>query len=81
LPAESNTLNEIKIDISEEELILKRRMLGCHYSQDVEQYYLQGEAIRKAIITKLEKELYNHGELPKKRIMHLVKNFNEFLLS
>ncbi|MFK9089941.1 PIG-L deacetylase family protein [Bacillus salipaludis] len=82
LPTYSNEMNEIKIDISEEERILKRKMLACHHSQGVEKFFLQGEAIREADISNfgnLEIELYNHGELPKKRILSIVKEFNKSL--
>ena len=60
LPAQSNRLEEIRIDITEKERILKRKMLAFHQSQDVEKYFMQGEAIRQADIFKTEVELYEH---------------------
>ncbi|MCR2822019.1 PIG-L deacetylase family protein [Lederbergia panacisoli] len=55
----SNLINskEIKIEITDDERSLKRRMLASHDSQDVEQFYMQGEAIRKADTYSLEYEI------------------------
>ena len=68
-------LDEIIIDISEEERILKRKMLAFHQSQDVEKYYIQGEAIRQADILKPEIELYEHCQLPKRCLFPIIKDF------
>jgi LmbE family N-acetylglucosaminyl deacetylase len=76
----STELKEIKIDISEEERILKRRMLASHSSQDVEQFFLQGEAIRQADISKLDMELYEHNLPPKSRLSHLINEFNKSMV-
>lgn len=75
LPAQSNRLEEMKIDISEEERILKRKMLACHKSQDVEKYFMQGEAIRRANIAKFEIEYLKLN----KRLFPIVKEFNKSL--
>lgn len=80
LPAQSTELKEVKIDISEEERILKRNMLACHSSQDVEQFFLQGEAIRQAKISKLEIELYEHCQLPRRTLHPIIKNFYKILM-
>jgi LmbE family N-acetylglucosaminyl deacetylase len=77
LPSQSTGLKEIKIDISENERILKRKMLTCHYSQDIEQFFLQGEAIRQANTSQLEAELFEHCQLPKKRLLSIVKSFTK----
>ncbi|RST72567.1 PIG-L family deacetylase [Siminovitchia acidinfaciens] len=79
LPSQSPKQKEIKIDISKEEQSLKRQMLAFHQSQDVEQFFLQGEAIRQANTSKLEKELYDHCQLPKSRLLPILKEFNKFL--
>jgi LmbE family N-acetylglucosaminyl deacetylase len=76
LPTQSTEIKEIIIDISEEERILKRKMLACHHSQDVEQYYLQGEAVRQINISDLEMELYKYGQLPKGKIQPIIRKFN-----
>ena len=75
LPTQSDRFDEIIIDISEEERILKRQMLAFHKSQGVEKYFLQGEAIRQANIFKSEMELYEHCQLSKRRLLPIVKEF------
>lgn len=72
LPTPSNGVEEIKIDISEKERMLKRKMLAIHQSQDVEKHFTQGEAIRQADIFKSEIELYKHCQLPKRRVVPIV---------
>ncbi|RST72565.1 PIG-L family deacetylase [Siminovitchia acidinfaciens] len=74
LPSYSSKQKEIKVDISEEERNLKRKMLAFHHSQDVEKIYLQGEAIRQANTFELEKELYEHCQLPKRKLRPIVKD-------
>ncbi|MBS4205801.1 PIG-L deacetylase family protein [Lederbergia citrea] len=75
LPSLSTKFKEIKIDISEEERIIKRKMLASHHSQDVEQFFLQGEAIRQADMSELETEINEHYQLPKSRTLPIVKEF------
>lgn len=75
LPTQSNENKIITIDITEEERILKRRMLSFHVSQNVERFYSQGEAIRKANLTELDMELYEHCQIPKVRLIPIVKKF------
>lgn len=77
LPTQSTVLKEIKIEISEEERILKRKMLACHQSQDVEQFFLQGEAIRQANTSQSEIELFEHCQLPKNKLQPILKDFNK----
>jgi LmbE family N-acetylglucosaminyl deacetylase len=80
LPTKSTELKGIQIDISKEERLLKRKMLASHNSQDVEQFFLQGEAIRQADISNLEMELYENGELPKEKLFPLVKELNNYMI-
>ncbi len=79
LSAESTT-KELKIKISAEERILKRKMLASHHSQDVEQFYLQGEAIRIADIAQLEIDLYEHSQFSKTRLLPIVNDVNKTLM-
>lgn len=65
------------VNISEEERILKRRMLSCHKSQDVEQYYMQGEAIRKANTSNCVQELYDHGRLAEPQLKTVLQEFSQ----
>lgn len=69
------SMEQSKVEITEQERVLKRKMLALHKSQDVEQYYMQGEAIRKADSTKLEEELYEYCELSKRRLTPLVAKY------
>ncbi|MFJ7728153.1 PIG-L deacetylase family protein [Neobacillus sp. NPDC097160] len=81
LPTQSKEdLKEFQIKISEEERNLKRKMLAAHYSQDVEQFFLQGEAIRQAKFSQLELELYEHCKLPIRRLSPLVKELNNSII-
>lgn len=75
LPPKSCDLKEIRIDISEEERILKRKMLAFHESQDVEKYFCQGEAIRQANFSELEIDLNKYCLFPKRRLLPKVKSF------
>ncbi|MEH7511703.1 PIG-L family deacetylase [Gottfriedia acidiceleris] len=68
---------EIKIDISGDERNLKRKMLAMHKSQDVEQFYLQGEAIRQANLSLVEDELIEKSILSKKRKLHVLKKYKK----
>ncbi|MGE8204577.1 PIG-L deacetylase family protein [Heyndrickxia sp. NPDC080065] len=79
LPTQSAVGKEIKINISVEERRVKRKMLACHQSQDVEQFFLQGEAIRKADISHLEMELFEHCQFPKRELIRIVDDFNKSL--
>ena len=81
LPSQSSELKEIKIEISKEERVLKRKMLASHHSQDVEQFYLQGEAIRKADTSNLDLELYKYCQFPIRKLQPMVKEFNESMLN
>lgn len=72
---------EFKTNITEEERSLKRRALSFHESQNVEQYFLQGEAIRKANLLNLDIELYEHCQLPKTRLIPIVNKYNHFLVN
>ncbi|MES9685219.1 PIG-L family deacetylase [Gottfriedia acidiceleris] len=68
---------EIKIDISGEERNLKRKMLAEHKSQDVEQFYLQGEAIRQANLSLVEEELIEKSILSENRKLHVLKKYKK----
>ncbi|MBY0124250.1 PIG-L deacetylase family protein [Bacillus sp. S/N-304-OC-R1] len=71
----TNKLNEVIIDISEEERDLKKKMLAFHQSQGVEKYFLQGEAIRQADISKSELELYEHCQLSRRCLAPIINKF------
>ncbi|RFU64735.1 PIG-L deacetylase family protein [Peribacillus glennii] len=75
LPNPFTTIDETIIDISEEERNLKKIMLSCHISQDIEQFYTQGEAIRRANLSNLAIELYTYCKLPKFKLKSIVKRF------
>ena len=75
--APSNKSEEIIVDITEEERILKRKMLAYHQSQGVEKYFLQGEAIRKVVTNQSELELYEYCQLSKRCLTPIVKEFNK----
>ncbi|MEH7388129.1 PIG-L family deacetylase [Bacillus sp. JJ1521] len=79
LPTHPTRLKEITIEISEEERSLKRKMLASHQSQDVEQFFLQGEAIRPANTSQIELELYKHCQIPMRTLHPLVNDFNKSL--
>lgn len=64
------------IDISEKECLLKKKMLSLHFSQKVEPYYQQGEAIRRPSLNQPEKELYKYCQIPNNRLIPLVKKVN-----
>ncbi|WP_251549845.1 PIG-L deacetylase family protein [Neobacillus muris] len=75
LSTDNTSSEEISIDISEEERSLKRKMLKCHQSQDVEQYYMMGEAIRQADTSQMDNELKEYCQISKKRLQPFIKNF------
>lgn len=75
----TNTSQGTAIKISEEEREIKRRMLSCHSSQNVEQYFTQGEAIRLADLSHLELELFEYCQLPKSKLTSIVNNMNKSL--
>jgi LmbE family N-acetylglucosaminyl deacetylase len=81
LSNQSLAFEEMIIDISEEERILKRKMLSCHQSQDVEKYYSQGEAIRQANLSNLDLELLEHCQLSKSKLTYIVKKLNISLIN
>lgn len=81
LSSEFNKNNEIEINISEEERELKRKMLASHISQDMEQYYLHGEAIRLANISHVEKELLEFSGFSKNRTNLILKCLNKVVKS
>ena len=80
LPSQSTSFQETIIDISADERILKRKMLAMHHSQDVEKFFLQGEAIRQANITQIENDLYEHCQLSKRKLIPLVTDFNKAMM-
>lgn len=59
------------ITLTSEERDLKRKMLACHRSQDVEQYYMQGEAIRKAHLENMDEEMYEFTQISSEGIVNL----------
>ncbi|WP_160722239.1 PIG-L deacetylase family protein [Bacillus sp. USDA818B3_A] len=70
---------ETKIVISKEERRIKKEMLACHTSQNVEKHFLQGEAIRKADTSNFEWELYEHCQFPNSKIKTIVKDYKKKL--
>lgn len=79
LPSESKRLEENGIIISETERLLKKRMLALHQSQDVEQFFHQGEAIRPAKMIKVENELFLHSQFSKEKLTSMVESFNKWV--
>ncbi|MCU9612319.1 PIG-L family deacetylase [Caldibacillus lycopersici] len=75
----NNEKEEIIIDISDDERKLKKRMLACHKSQAVEQYFMEGEAIRKANIYNIDQELTKHCLIPNKRVTKLITKYKTSL--
>lgn len=75
LPSETNLTEEKFIDISEEELVLKKKMLAFHKSQDVEKYFGHGESFRLGNFSKLEMELNQFCKLSKRRLIPVIKKF------
>ncbi|MFC4620089.1 PIG-L family deacetylase [Camelliibacillus cellulosilyticus] len=61
----STSENPKEIKLTDAEQLLKRQMLACHQSQNVEQCYTQGEAIRKSDLAEAEKEILQYGLLTK----------------
>ncbi|MBW8348417.1 PIG-L family deacetylase [Bacillus sp. IITD106] len=79
LPTKFNKSKTVTIQITDKERELKRQMLACHESQDVEQFYLQGEAIRKAKTTQVEKEIFEYCQIPKTKLQPIIKEISEVL--
>jgi LmbE family N-acetylglucosaminyl deacetylase len=79
LPTKHTKRKEEKIVITEEERVLKRKMLDCHRSQDVERYYTQGEAIRKADNSKAEIEIYEQYK-SRNKLISILKKYNKYLV-
>ncbi|MDR7239972.1 PIG-L deacetylase family protein [Neobacillus drentensis] len=77
LPSQKHVLKESIIKISEEERTLKKKMLAFHESQDVEKYFGHGEALRPAAFSEIEMELNKFCQLPKRRLIPVVKSFNK----
>lgn len=69
--------SEIKVELTEQEVLLKKKMLALHKSQDVEQFYLMGEAIRPINLSHLEKELHLYSNFPKQKLKSIIDLFNE----
>lgn len=80
LPSLSHHKEEkIKIKLSENELIYKKRMLACHKSQDVEDIFTQGEIFRKADRTNLREELIAYSQVIKEDWSYLVERFLNYM--
>lgn len=77
LSTKFNKQGEMKIEISKEERMIKRRMLACHQSQDVEQFFLQGEALRRADTKNTEKELMEYSQFSPKKLTSLIESFRK----
>jgi LmbE family N-acetylglucosaminyl deacetylase len=70
-----NKVEKIRISTSEREL--KKRMLALHPSQNVEQFYMMGEAIRKSSLENIEKELFEFLNFPPKRLKKILNHFSK----
>lgn len=71
--------NETIIRITEEERVMKRKMLACHRSQDVEQFFMEGEAIRQVDLKQIDTELMEHCQIPKRKLLPLLRKFEKFM--
>lgn len=70
---------EIKINLTKDELISKKKMLACHRSQDVTDYYNQGEIIRKANVKNYNEELNAYSQVMKEDWSYLVEKYIKYL--
>ncbi len=77
LSTQYSTYKETTINITEAERNLKRKMLACHKSQNVEGYYLQGEAVRQAALSNLDIELKEFCHLPNNILFSIIKDFRQ----
>jgi len=77
LLAPSSSIKENKIKITPYERNLKKKMLACHQSQDVEQYFLQGEAIRAATTTDMEMDLYMYSQFSREKLNPIIEEVNK----
>ncbi|MBS4197590.1 PIG-L deacetylase family protein [Lederbergia citri] len=73
----SSSIKENTIKITQYERNLKKKMLACHQSQDVEQYFLQGEAIRVATTTDMEMDLYKYSQFSRKKLNPIIEEVNK----
>jgi LmbE family N-acetylglucosaminyl deacetylase len=75
LPSKFYREEESFVEISAEERDLKKKMLAFHKSQDVEKFFVQGEALRLANLSQIETELKLFCKLSKRRLVPVVKKF------
>ncbi len=75
----STETEETLMKLSDAQYKLKKQMLACHKSQDVAKYYLMGEAIRKADLDDLEKELLAYSNFQEANIRPLITQFFRFI--
>src|SRR5699024_972000 len=78
-PLSHHQEKEMKINLSEEELNLKKQMLACHQSQNVVNVFTQGEIIRKAHLTNLKEELIAYSQVAQADWFYLVNNFLKYM--
>jgi LmbE family N-acetylglucosaminyl deacetylase len=67
---------EMKVELSDKEQCLKKAMLAFHKSQNVEQYFKMGEAIRPADLSDIEKELYEYAKLSTEKLRSIIQTFS-----
>lgn len=77
-PLSHHQEKEIKIELSEKELINKKEMLACHKSQGVTDIYTQGEIIRKADLAHLKEEIEAYSQVNNEEWSYLVKRFVKY---
>lgn len=67
------------IEINAEERALKKEMLAAHHSQNVVNFYTEGETIRQVEFTDFEKQLRALCKLSNKHMNFALKDFNHFM--
>lgn len=77
--SKSSGTGETMMKLSNDQYKIKKQMLACHKSQDVAKYYLMGEAIRKAGLEDLDKELLAYSNFQEARIRPLINKCSKFL--
>lgn len=75
----STETEETVMKLSDAQYKLKKQILACHKSQDVAKYYLMGEAIRKAALNDLGKELLAYSNFREASIRPLITQFSKFI--
>ncbi|GGP14023.1 hypothetical protein GCM10011346_36340 [Oceanobacillus neutriphilus] len=77
--SKSANTEETIMKLSDNQYKIKKQMLACHQSQDVAKYYLMGEAIRKADLDDLEKEILTYSNFQEARIKPFINRHSKFI--